>query len=391
MTLAAAAKPAIGLLAVGMTAGALALATAAPPSAGGDVRTTVIELAATDAPSSSAALAAPTAEPPQGLAAVSGEAPTGQLSDATSAPVAQNTVAAADPAAAPAGQPRAGGAPVTTTAPATIPPTRMATGTFAADGSHLTLPAPAGMVSVDGGTLKVTAPAGTLTLQPSSEYAAPTITTGVAPPLTAQFRYVSGDHTQAASSRAALEIELQYWTLKASGLSKKAEALKLKAGSIDVSSDSEQIMVLEIESEAELTLAEVKHCEAMAQQLKDDLARRQETRTAPSATLAPGAVAPAAGMPPSAVPTLPAPGATYAPPQNYGGQSPQLLTPQNSYVDPANPHVGPAVVLSPTETTPAVQMQYETLSRQITALQAQNERLQRRLEELEGDHEAPPR
>jgi RNA polymerase sigma factor (sigma-70 family) len=376
MTLAAAAKPAISLLAVGMTAGALALATAAPPSDGGYAGTTIIELAATDAPAS------PAAETQFGLAATSADAPTTQLSVTSSAPVAENAVAAVGPAATPAGQPRAGSSDsVATTTPAPDPNASIAAGT----------------VSVDGGTLKVTAPAGTLTLQPSAND--PTGSSGtltIGPPQTANaVLYASSYDAGAAStttSRAALEIELQYWTLKASGLSKKAEALKLKAGSIDSSSDSERVLVLEIESEAELTLAEVKHCEAMAQQLKDDLARPDQpvpTYTAPVPGI-PGAGAPAADPPAGAGPAIPAPGA-YVPAQPYGARPPRVLTPQNSYVSPVNPPIGPGVTGYPTETTPALQMQYQTLSLQMAELQAQNERLQQRVDELEGEHEPAER
>lgn len=397
MTFAAAAKLAIGLLAVGMTAGVLALAAAAPPSAGNDSGTTIIELAATDGPSS-APLATPAVEPQQVLAAVSGEAPTGQLSVVTTAPVAENTTATAAPAAGLPGQPRAG-ARIATPALTTTPPAQVAASTPAADGSQLPPPAPAGTLSVDGGAINITAPAGALTLQ--SATVDPTVAStapAIAPPQVASsYSYANSVQTTApstTSSRAAIEIELHYWTLKASGLSKKAEALKLKAQSINATTDAERVEVLEIESEAELTLAEVKHCEAMAQQLKDDLSRPSQpaqTFTAPVPGI-PGAAPPVTEPPVGGIPTAPQPAGDYAPPQLDVAQARTPLTPQNTYVVPVNPPVGPGAT-SPYVPggTAAVQQQVQALSNELDALRAMNQRLQERVQELEGEHESAAR
>jgi RNA polymerase sigma factor (sigma-70 family) len=89
----------------------------------------------------------------------------------------------------------------------------------------------------------------------------------------------SGPASPSEGSVAALKLEGEYWDLKAAGLKKKAEALRLKADEAEALravgkvglSESE---ALEVVAEAELTLAEVKLCEVNAQRVRDALEER---------------------------------------------------------------------------------------------------------------------
>jgi hypothetical protein len=75
---------------------------------------------------------------------------------------------------------------------------------------------------------------------------------------------------QPPASTTVMKLEHQYWTLKGRGLRRKAEALQLKAQSMQqnpgVVSKGEMVEAI---AEAELTEAEAILCDARAQQLED--------------------------------------------------------------------------------------------------------------------------
>lgn len=125
--------------------------------------------------------------------------------------------------------------------------------------------APGGAVSVDGGT-------GTLNF-----HAVPSVPATPPLPLTlfaqsSAWNQVGSVATNPASQRASaatLKLEQEYWDLKAQGLKKKAEALqakyevasKVKDGVLSASE------LLELAAERDLTLAEVKLCEMNSQRV----------------------------------------------------------------------------------------------------------------------------
>ena len=84
-------------------------------------------------------------------------------------------------------------------------------------------------------------------------------------------------------SEAALKLEGEYWDLKAAGLKKKAEGIAL---SLKQAADANQAApgtipqtsVIEQEAEAQLTLAEVKLCEMNAQRVRDSLEERTKAK-----------------------------------------------------------------------------------------------------------------
>ena len=84
-------------------------------------------------------------------------------------------------------------------------------------------------------------------------------------------------------SEAALKLEGEYWDLKAAGLKKKAEGIAL---SLKQATDANQATpgavpqtkVIEQEAEAQLTLAEVKLCEMNAQRVRDSLEERAKAK-----------------------------------------------------------------------------------------------------------------
>ncbi|HYO26264.1 MAG TPA: sigma-70 family RNA polymerase sigma factor, partial [Lacipirellulaceae bacterium] len=93
------------------------------------------------------------------------------------------------------------------------------------------------------------------------------------------------------SSGAAVALEAEHWKLKASGLQKKAESLRLKARALREQRGADvEIRALEVDSEVDLTLAEVKLCEARAEQLREGLEQRPSAAWgSPAATASPPA------------------------------------------------------------------------------------------------------
>jgi len=85
------------------------------------------------------------------------------------------------------------------------------------------------------------------------------------------------------SSEAALKIEEEYWALKAAGLQKKSEAIQLKVERAKAQIESGQSElnegdVLDLAAEKDLTLAEVKLCEMNAQRVRDALEERAKAK-----------------------------------------------------------------------------------------------------------------
>jgi RNA polymerase sigma factor (sigma-70 family) len=73
------------------------------------------------------------------------------------------------------------------------------------------------------------------------------------------------------ASEEVLAMEGEYWAIKSKALKKKAEAMITKAQSLDESGSASKTEVLEIQADAELTLAEVKLCEVNALRIKEAL------------------------------------------------------------------------------------------------------------------------
>ena len=86
----------------------------------------------------------------------------------------------------------------------------------------------------------------------------------------------AGASPMATGSEATLKLEGEYWSLKAEGLKKKAAALELKASEAKAvletgAGAAKGSDVLELESEQQLALAEVKLCEMNAQRVRETL------------------------------------------------------------------------------------------------------------------------
>lgn len=84
-------------------------------------------------------------------------------------------------------------------------------------------------------------------------------------------------------SEAALKLEGEYWDLKAEGLRKKAESIHLKtekAKNANVASEGSvpRHEIIDLEAESQLTLAEVKLCEMNAQRVRDALEERAKAK-----------------------------------------------------------------------------------------------------------------
>lgn len=83
-------------------------------------------------------------------------------------------------------------------------------------------------------------------------------------------------------SEAALKLEGEYWDLKAAGLKKKAEAIQLKVDRANMQlqngQETNQGEILELSAEKDLTLAEVKLCEMNAQRVRDALEERAKAQ-----------------------------------------------------------------------------------------------------------------
>jgi hypothetical protein len=177
----------------------------------------------------------------------------------------------------------------------------------------------------------------------------------------------------AAPSAAAIELEVQYWERRAAGLSKRAEALRIKAAEL-LSQPQRRGEALEAEAEAELTLAEVKLCEANAQRLQDALTAMEQSATTPVPTTT----------------TLPAPTVWTAPPAyppadslpTPTGPAVAGLPPSDAVPDlfPTNP---------PAESVPPDAL--DEMRQQLAELQAANRLLLERIEQLEDEHGDQPK
>jgi len=84
-------------------------------------------------------------------------------------------------------------------------------------------------------------------------------------------------------SEAALKLEGEYWDLKAAGLRKKAESLHLrteksKNANVAIEGSVPKHEIIDLEAESQLTLAEVKLCEMNAQRVRDALEERAKAQ-----------------------------------------------------------------------------------------------------------------
>lgn len=103
-------------------------------------------------------------------------------------------------------------------------------------------------------------------------------------PIASSFLALSNPPASAGgSSEAALKIEGEYWALKAAGLQKKSEAIQLKVERAKAQIEAGQSElnegdVLDLAAEKDLTLAEVKLCEMNAQRVRDALEERAKAK-----------------------------------------------------------------------------------------------------------------
>jgi RNA polymerase sigma factor (sigma-70 family) len=147
-------------------------------------------------------------------------------------------------------------------------------------------------------------------------------------------------------SEAAVKLEIEYWERRAAGLSKRAEALRFKAAELNTQLQRRG-EALEAEAEAELALADVKLCEANAQRLKDMLAAREN----PPTSIVPDIAIPTGWAP---VPTLPSPSVPAA-----SAVAPAEVA-ADLYVD-ASPDTAPPVEPAPEPTIDAMRQQIDQL------------------------------
>jgi len=264
MTIAAAAKPAVAVLGICITAGMLAVAMADTPSGGSGGAAVVLLASAGEEDKRAVNDFVETSSEDAGNEDVLLEDVAFEPASADEAPAAGNDEpAAARTIAAPAPdspyQPARIALPAQFAPPATpvAPPADVLINTS----GELPVPAiaPLNPASLKDFNVRVPGPAD-------------------------QFRFVMADAMAASAERSspeALKLEREYWELKGNALKKKAEALRLKARAMDESGGGSHTEILETEAEADLTLAEVKLCEVNAQRVKDSLAASGEASDQP--------------------------------------------------------------------------------------------------------------
>ena len=96
-------------------------------------------------------------------------------------------------------------------------------------------------------------------------------------------RTVSAPTLAGGGSEAALKLEGEYWDLKAAGLKKKADAIQFKVGTAkqrfqNGQGEMGEGEILDLSAEKDLTLAEVKLCEMNAQRVRDALEERAKAQ-----------------------------------------------------------------------------------------------------------------
>jgi RNA polymerase sigma factor (sigma-70 family) len=351
MTLATAAKPAAGLISV-CVAGALAIAAAAAPPASDDRAPGTIAI--------------------DGAVATAADDAADDASDVAVTPAA--------PAAAAAVEPAITAAPAASVLDALVPTSEPAAvyDDFDDDGVYevaqpAATPAPAvGLPPADPADIlsyPIVSPGPGPVVEPQPA-AAP-----VSPYLPI---YPSASAPTAAPSVAAIKLEVQYWERRAAGLSKRAEALRVKSELLAREGDDSRADALEAEADAQLALADVKLCEANAQRLQDSLAAMEQPQPATTPVPAmssvpqgvgwiePPVVAPVASLP---TPTLPAVASV---PRTYA------IPPDDLF--PSNP---------PVESSPSASL--DEMRQQLAELQAANRLLLERIGRLEAEHGDHPK
>jgi RNA polymerase sigma factor (sigma-70 family) len=369
MKMAALAKPAIGLLAVGMTAGAIALAAGGradgdrgATTARGAGSKTIVDLMASDAIDE---FAAAEGEKSPLLSSVDAAGEPGELPEESPVPAVAAVPAAAAVDAVAAAPPAMATPPALPAAPALPGAPALPAAPAAAD--------PAAGASLPQDVLIPVALAAP-TVAPLDPTMVPLPRLDVSPP-PAVNPPVAGPPVSAAVaaprvSRAVMELQVKYWQLKGRGLRRKAEAMQMKAESLQRLDATPRAEVQEALADAELTEAEAMLCAAQAMQLEEALAAAADEVPPVSSTI-PGATPPGA----AALPGLPAdPQAVLSAPTGTGGAGATIrFTPAAAAADVAA----------------AQAQQFEALARQMEALARQNAELQRRLQELQSSQ--PPR
>jgi hypothetical protein len=181
------------------------------------------------------------------------------------------------------------------------------------------------------------------------------------------------------SSEASVGLEIEYWTLKARGLMKRAEALEVKAASLKAGTSSE-IDALEAQADAELARAEVKLCEANAQRLKDLLS---PPNPPPTTTSASGARPQVAGF--SLNVAAPSPLATTQDARGRGQYQPSDAAAGESFqYHPATVFHGTTSPDPPSASAANPGAGSDELRDLLFRLKADNDKLRERIEQLEA-------
>ncbi|BBO36514.1 sigma-70 family RNA polymerase sigma factor [Lacipirellula parvula] len=257
MTIAAASKPAVGVLGVCLAVGMLAVAEADPPKgkAGGDGNVVIIS---TNVDGESGAKLEEKAIEENAVALVSEvQTLTADLVDV----VTDAAVATTSPEQGAQASP----SPNPTPAPNTVAAENIAAVTVTNEVPvEMSVPVQSWQTVADGAP-QVQAFAYGRTTQftpPPADVLVPRFETSASP--------VSG------GSVATLKLEGEYWALKAEGLKKKAEAIQFKVQHTTALAEQgiakqNEGEILELSAEKDLTLAEVKLCEMNAQRVKESL------------------------------------------------------------------------------------------------------------------------
>lgn len=163
----------------------------------------------------------------------------------------------------------------------------------------------------------------------------------------------------------AVELEMEYWELKAQGLEKKSQMLATKAKMLKASGQASGTEILEMEAEATLMAAETLLCQSNAIRLKEQISgieRRQAAQTpAAPVMVLPGYAAREAANPlnygtpaqpvPAALPWNPQPAAAIPAQSTPAPAVPQWNN--QGKVEAPTPTPAPATIPPPTSAVPA--------------------------------------
>ncbi|MBL9163939.1 MAG: sigma-70 family RNA polymerase sigma factor [Planctomycetaceae bacterium] len=257
MTLAAASKPAMGILGVCLAAGMLAVADAEPAKlvVGGEGGNVVFISTEGEEKGADVVAEVATTHEAEVSADVDVQVPDVEISEVNPTEAAAATIAAAPPADVPGAVAISVGGTPTAGTPEDV---------LVASGAPIAVPA-----------VPAVAP-----MPPKFEVARD-FAFAFHPQQVMESRFTTSSDLAAASggSEAALKLEGEYWDLKAAGLKLKAESIAL---GLKQSLDAKQAgvenvpeaKIVELRADEQLTLAEVKLCEVNAQRVRDALEQR---------------------------------------------------------------------------------------------------------------------